>query len=278
MTRISFPGLDSTLYEHPFDQKALCALKGTPGLETAVKAFNKYGIEKMLRMQHTGSNIHVCDNNLPEVKKTLQLACKILDISNIPDLYVQWGYEINAFTAGVEKPLIVLNSGSVDLMTADELLFVTGHELGHIKSKHVLYHQMSMVLPFIGDLVGSATLGLGDLVAKGIQLALLNWQRMSEYTADRAGLLACQDINVAISSMMKMAGLPGRYFGRTSVDAFIKQAKDFEGIEYDMLDKTAKMLSIMWQNHPWTVVRASEMLKWIESSEYQRIIKTYGKK
>lgn len=278
MARVSFPGLDSSLYEHPFDRKALNALKGTPGLETAVKAFNKYGIEKMLRIQHTGSNIRISDNNLPEVQQILRLACKNLGIFEIPDIYVQWGYDINAFTAGVEKPLIVLNSGAVDLMTADELLFVIGHELGHIKSQHVLYHQMSMVLPFIGELVGSATLGLGDLVAKGIQLALLNWQRMSEFTADRAGLLACQDINVAVCSMMKMAGLPGRYFGRTSVDSFMKQAKDFEGVEYDMLDKTAKLLSIMWQNHPWTVARASEMLKWIESNEYQRIIKTYGKK
>jgi hypothetical protein len=28
----------------------------------------------------------------------------------------------------------------------------------------------------------------------------------------------------------------------------------------------------MWQSHPWTVMRAAELLKWFESGEYQKII------
>ena len=272
MAKVYLNGLDSKTYEHPFDRKALNALEGTTGLETVVKGFNKYGVEKMLKVQHTGSNIRISDKNLPEVKNILLTACKILDIEQVPDIYVQWGFQINAFTAGVDKPLIVLNSGAIDLMTAEELLFVIGHELGHIKSQHVLYHQLSMVLPFLGNLIGAATLGIGDLIAKGIQLALLNWQRMSEFTADRAGLLCCQDSAVAISTMVKMAGIPTRYFNKINIDDFIAQAKEFEGADYDTLDKIAKTVSIMWQNHPWTVLRASEMIKWIDAGDYQKIL------
>ena len=42
----------------------------------------------------------------------------------------------------------------------------------------------------------------------GLQGALTRWQRSSELTADRAGLLACQSQDPALRSMMKLAGLP----------------------------------------------------------------------
>jgi Zn-dependent protease with chaperone function len=100
--------------------------------------------------------------------------------------------QVNAFTAGVERPIVVVTSGAVDLLTHEELAFLIGHELGHIKSGHVLYHQMADILPLLGSIVASATLGMGGLVSTGIQLALLNWYRMSEFPADRAGLLVCK--------------------------------------------------------------------------------------
>lgn len=64
----------------------------------------------------------------------------------------------NAFAAGVEDPIIVINSGAIDLLTYEELLFIIGHEVGHIKSQHVLYSQMAQILPILGDIIGSATL------------------------------------------------------------------------------------------------------------------------
>lgn len=259
-------------YEHLLDRKALDALEGTPGLETLVKAFNKYGVEKLLKIQYTGSNLKITASNYPEIYQCLSDVCETLQLELIPDLYVQWGYQVNAFTAGVEKNIMVLYSGAIDLLTPDELAFVIGHEVGHIKSRHVLYHQMAEVLPVIGGIIGSATLGIGDLLSTGVQLALLNWQRMSEFTADRAGLLACQDIEAANRAMIKMAGVPYKHFDKINVQEFMKQAKEFEQYDFNALDKIAKIFSIMWQNHPWTVMRGAELLKWIESGTYDDVL------
>ena len=43
MERRALVELNSKEYEHPFDQKALKALEGTPGLETLVKNFTNTG-------------------------------------------------------------------------------------------------------------------------------------------------------------------------------------------------------------------------------------------
>ncbi|NPV89896.1 MAG: M48 family metallopeptidase [Firmicutes bacterium] len=264
--------LDPQDYEHPFDRKALNALRSTPGLEPLVRKFNQYGIDKILKVNYTGSNIKVNERNFPEVHAALNEVVEIISPPVVPDLYIRWDFSINAFTAGVEKPIIVLNSGCLDLLDHEELLYLIGHEVGHIKSQHVLYHQMAQIIPLLGSIVGDVTLGFGRLISTGLQIALLNWQRMSEFTADRAGLLACQNVTAASNALVKMAGLPQKYLNSFNVEEFIAQAKEFEDYDFDTLDKVAKVVSIMLADHPWIVMRAAEFYKWIESGEYDQIL------
>jgi Zn-dependent protease with chaperone function len=265
-------GLQALSYEHPFDRRALGSLQGTPGLETLVRKCNEYGIERLLRIQYTGSNIRVTPDSFPNIHALVTQACATLDCVKVPDVYVETTYGVNAFTAGSEQPILVLSSGCVDLLTDDELLFVIAHEIGHIKSQHVLYHQIGMLLPVLGEVVGVLTLGLSGVVSTGLQVALLNWQRMSEFTADRAGLLGCQDVNAAISAMVKVAGLPHKYYDTYNTEDFIAQARAFKGYDFDTLDRVAKVISIMGQNHPWTVMRAAEFVNWIDAGDYDRIL------
>ena len=110
------------------------------------------------------------------------------------------------------------------------------------------------------------------LVTTGLQVALLNWQRKSEFSADRAGLLACQNLDAASTAMMKIAGVPPKYYKLIDPDDFHAQAKEFEDLDTDNLDKIAKAVSVMFANHPWTVMRARELYKWIDSGEYNKII------
>ena len=166
----------------------------------------------------------------------------------------------------------MFNAGLIDSMTDDELRFVVGHELGHIKSGHVLYYQIAMLLPVLAEVVGAATFGIGSLLSFPLEVALIRWQRMSELTADRAGLLACQDVNAATTAMIKLAGLPLKFFDKVNTEDFLAQAREFESFDSDRLDWVAKILSGMGQSHPWTVMRASELLQWIDSMSYEKLL------
>ena len=250
-------GLDHRQYEHPFDRKALEALESTPGLTVAGKYVTKQTIERIYTVQYTGSNLRVTAESYPEVYDYLDYACQILDLDRRPELYVQWGYGINAFTVGAENPIVVLDSGLLDLCDDDEKLFIIGHELGHIKSNHMLYHMMAQIINYIIDLIPG-----GNLVGAPLRYALLYWDRMSEFTADRAGLLCCQNRDAAVRAFTKMAGLPISQFGHLNEAAFLQQARDFDGLDYENLNKVFKFISIIDSTHPWTVMRAAELLKW----------------
>lgn len=267
--------LTSVEYEHPFDKTALNALRGTPGIEALVRKFNEYSIDKLLKVQYTGSNVKVNSKNFPQLYRAVNTACDVLDVKKVPDIYLNQGF-INAFTAGVEKPIIVLNTNCIDYFNYDELLYVIGHEIGHIKSEHVLFHQMASVIPTVGGIIGSVTLGFGNLITTGLQAALLNWKRKSEYTADRAGLLACQNVDCVISAMTKIAGYPPKYHSQIDPQDFLLQAKEFEGYDEDDFDKAAKFLSVLFADHPWAVMRGAEISKWIESGAYSLLLNKYS--
>lgn len=264
-------GLDHAQYEHPFDKKALEALENTPGLAAIGKYITKHLVERMYTVQYTGSHLKVTPDNYPDIYEYLRYAAQILDVKKIPDLYIEWGYSINACTVGAENPIIVLNSGLIDLCDDDEIMFIIGHELGHVKSNHMLYHMMAQVINFIIDQIP-----LGSIAAAPLQYALYYWDRMSEFTADRAGLLCCQKPTVAIKSLIKMAGLPYSQYDKIDVESFIQQAKDFKMLDFEGINKVIKLISIADSTHPWTVMRGAQLIEWLNEGEAKRILNTYS--
>lgn len=261
--------LSHTEYEHEFDRKALNTLENTPGLSVVGRFITKHTVEKFFRVQYTGSNLKVTKETYPHIYEYLEYACQILDLS-VPELYIQWGYNINACTIGAEKPIIVLHSGLIDLCSDDEILFIIGHECGHIKSNHMLYHMMAQVINLIIDQVP-----FGRYAGAAVKYALLYWDRMSEFTADRAGLLCCQNMKAAARVFMKIAGLPTNQYAHIDEKSFVKQAQDFDNLDYDKMSKFIKMLSVMDNNHPWTVLRTSQLINWVQTGEVQQIMSTH---
>lgn len=263
-------GLDHSQYEHPFDKKALAALEKTPGLSAAGKFIAKHMVERVYTVQYTGSHLKVTSDNYPKIYDYLQYGAQILDVKNTPELYIEWGYNINACTVGAENPIIVLNSGLIDLCDDDEIMFIIGHELGHVKSNHMLYHMMAQVFNYIID-----SIPFGGLAAAPLQYALYYWDRMSEFTADRAGLLCCQKKEAAIHAFMKMAGMPIKQFNDMNYQTFIQQAYDFKKLDYEGLNKAIKYITIADNTHPWTVMRAAELLNWIKGNEIRELLTSY---
>ena len=118
-------GLEHSQYEHPFDKKALNALENTPGLSMVGNFITKHTIEKIYTVQYTGSNLKVTKENYPKIYEYLEYACQILDMPKVPELYIQWGYNINAFTVGSENPIIV-ESDTLYLSFLDKIILPAG--------------------------------------------------------------------------------------------------------------------------------------------------------
>ena len=244
-----------------------------PGLSPLLKKVNEYGIDRLLRLQSIASEIRVTPRNFPQLYQPLLEACQILDVTTIPELYLFRGTgHIQTYIIGVEKPIIGINIEAMEWLNYDELLFIFGYEIARIKSQHMIYHQMSIVMPALKMWLSSTTLGLGGLIASGVELALYNWVMMAKFTADRAGLLACQDIDIATTALMKLAGLPEEYLTPNVIEDFLIQSREFASSSVDNLDQVTKILSYSESSLSWLVMRTGELLKWVDSREYDHVL------
>ena len=108
------------------------------------------------------------------------------------------------------------------------------------------------------------------LAARAVLVALLEWSRKSELSSDRAGLLAVQNPQGVMNTMLKMAG--GGEDDEMNLDEFIIQAEEYRETG-DVADQVFKVLNLMDQSHPFYVLRVAEIRSWIEEGEYDRIIR-----
>ena len=268
MGRKVIKGLDVYSVLHDDDVSAKKILDAIPGFKSFMLNVVCPLREKYIAIEYAGDGLRVTGESLPELDRLLTETCQILDNSPKPEMSLMWHYDIAATTEGAKSPHITALSGAVDLLEADEIRFLLGHEIGHQICGHKPYHMFleSLYLPIMNTVPGGAqwiTL---------VRTKLLQWYRISDFTADRIGLLACQDINAALKVLMKMAGVPIKYYADMRVDSFIKQACEFDAMFNGLAESVIKFLSLNADSHPWLVARAAELYKWYKSNKYEEFI------
>lgn len=254
-------GLSVDEFRHPNDARATDALKRIPGLDKVMAKILEYGLERVYYVDNVASNLRVTPRMFPRLHRSLTWACKILDVAE-PEMYVTVDPAPNAFTYGHTKPFITVTSGLIDMLSDEELFYVIGHEAGHIKAGHVLYGTMARNIAAVVTLLGQATLGFGAILGQGLVIALYEWYRCAELTADRAALLCVQDLEPARSTLMKLAGGTTRLAGEMDRDEFLRQVREYEDVDRSSLDKAYKVLLTLWRTHPFAMQRAKEIEDW----------------
>jgi Zn-dependent protease with chaperone function/Tfp pilus assembly major pilin PilA len=152
-------------------------------------------------------SVRVGPNQLPALDAAFKEVCARLGVTDVPALYVvQHGGFLNAFaTRFAGRNFVVVYSEFLDALGADspEMRFILGHEIGHIKSGHILKHLFlgpGLLCPLIGPA----------------------YRRAWETSCDRHGAFAAQDVEASTRAMLVLSG--GREHGRhLNADAFAGQ-------------------------------------------------------
>jgi Zn-dependent protease with chaperone function len=170
------------------------------------------------------------------------------------ELFVVPSRQLNAYTFGLSNPkTVVLFSALFQTMDADEIRFVIGHELGHVALDHA----------WLNTLIG----GMGGVpmpfeAAVVLTLAFRWWNRMCEYSADRAGLLACANPQKAVSALIKL------FSGSVASPAELERALAL--IEQED-DSFLNVLAETFSTHPMLVRRIRQVREYAATPEYRRL-------
>ncbi|WP_431949561.1 M48 family metallopeptidase [Nocardia lijiangensis] len=265
--RTRLPGISTRAWEHPADRTALVALRSLAGFDTVLRTLSGLLQERQHRLLYLATAVRVDERQFRTLHDLRADCVDILDAPATPEMFVLQSPHVNAFTIGMDRPFIVLTTALIDLMDTEELRFVVGHELGHALSGHAVYRTMLMHLLRLTASVG--WMPVGGWALRAIVAALMEWSRKSELSGDRAGLLCGQDVEASVRVHMKTAG--GACVHEMNHGAFLAQADDYQRAG-DLRDGVLKLLNLELQSHPFSVLRAAELRRWIQSGEYNRVL------
>jgi Zn-dependent protease with chaperone function len=178
-----------------------------------------------------GNGVRITDEQFPDLKRQISACCRKLGLDEEPQAYLmQMGGMLNAFaTRFLGRHFLVLYSDVVDGLAdnPDALNFYIGHEIGHIKRRHLSWSTILMpasALPLIGPA----------------------YSRAREYTCDRHGLAACDNPQNAEHGLAVLAA-GGKRARMMNHQAYVDQARHTEGFWMSFHELVG--------DYPWLVKR-----------------------
>ena len=159
-------------------------------------------------------------NVVPDIYKLCQQAKHAVGFKQNIDFYLVSDADINASSIASDNPdnhphIIELNAGLVNLMSKQELLYVIGHEIGHLINGDA---QLKKLTKFI--YADKDEEDIPDYVSNRFEL----YDLLCELGADRYGYIACGgDLKTSILVIHKLAAGIDLTKLNISLDALIKE-------------------------------------------------------
>ncbi|MCQ2075451.1 MAG: M48 family metallopeptidase [Bacteroidaceae bacterium] len=144
----------------------------------------------------------------PTLYSIYKECCRKLGFVRFPKLYVTGQIQgINALSVEVKgRRLILLSRMSTIRLNEQELKFILGHELGHHQQGNLACHTVNGLL----DTLNNSSEIFGPMISDTIEVPMKRWCRQSEFNADRAGLICCEDLEVIINLFLKLGMQPSQ--------------------------------------------------------------------
>lgn len=261
--------INKNVFIHPADKAALKALKAIPGFTQILRAFMRFWSEENLKIENMATKVKLSENQLPQYYNLLPPICEKLGIE-VPELYLEFHWEPNAYTFGDTKPSITITSALLELIPEELLPTVLAHECGHIACHHSLYTTMGALL-INGALTGFSN--IAETIMTPVKSAFAYWMRCSEFSADRAAILCDGTPDKTFELCMRVAGFDKDIIHDANLDAFFEQAKEYRKlVNKNALNKAREIRSFYFTkkptDHPVHSVRALEAFEWANSDDF----------
>jgi len=261
--------LDTKSFEWAADGKAMSVLRSITPLNMAAQTVS----EKVGRrwIESTFNGVLLGSKQLPEIYGHAVRAARILGMSHMPDIYLSGERSWDCLTFGTDKDsFIVIGSALASSFRGPDMLFLLAREIGHCRAGHALWK--SVIRFFLGEQgpakgfmsggILNAIFSPTALIGGAVEMPLLAWARQAEITADRAGLLAVGDEEVARRVLLSWSLKSPLMFRQINIEAWLEQQGELE-------DGYSRLSELTTTSTPYLTPRLRLLGEYASSGELQ---------
>jgi tellurite resistance protein len=222
------------------ERKLFDALSGDKVITQVAKNLRNSNVEDANRRRLLASSLRITDRILPSLIEHITLVKQITHMQGTQvETFIHNNPQDSASCMCFDNGnvFLLISSGLYKKLTERELLFVVGHEIGHVAYQH---HQLP----------ARAILAQRDKCDSERALQLMAWSRRAEISADRMGLLCCQDFNAAATALIKLSCGLNEELVDFDLQGYVSQVMDLETVS-----QTVHAVEDFYATHPFNPIR-----------------------
>jgi Zn-dependent protease with chaperone function len=263
--------LNPSAFQWAQDGQAMAKLRSMTTLTNVARSISDKAGRRWIETTFNG--VRLSEKQMPEIFAQAIQAARILGMTHLPDIYVSGERPWDALTFGSDQnAFIVLGSALTSSFQGDDLLFILAREMGHCRAGHALWKTVIRFL--VGEqrpqqgMMKDGVLGMLDpskWIEGAIEMPLLGWARQAEITADRAGLLAVGNEDIARRVLLTWSLKSPILYRQINVVAWLEQQAD-EGN-----DETMRLSEMMSSSTPYITRRLKLTSEFARSHELKHL-------
>ncbi|MEZ5425681.1 MAG: M48 family metalloprotease [Pyrinomonadaceae bacterium] len=262
-------GIDASAFQWAADGRAMSTLRSITPLNAAAKKIS----EKVGRrwIESTFNSVLLSEKQLPHIYIHAVQAARILGMTHMPDIYLSGERPWDCLTFGTDNDsFIVIGSALAGNFRGIDMLFLMAREIGHCRAGHALWKTVIQFFlgeqgPKKGFMAGGIfnALSPSALIGGAIEMPLLGWARQAEITADRAGLLAVGNEEVARRVLLSWSLKSSFIYRQINVEAWLEQQSASE-------DDFTRLSELTTTSTPYITRRLKLMAEFAKTPELSR--------
>lgn len=262
MNRITLSGLTVEDYMHPDEKFFADKNPGKlPLLRKGINLLNDLSVQ-FVRQITEGKWVELSQQTAPEVFDVAQEACRILNWSKVPRIFVRRERDLKITVGGTDYSQMLIPDYILTEFDRQMQLFALGNALSMFKGGHVQLATISSVL-------------CGGMLTAPLRMTLMAYLRAADLSSDRGGLLCCQNFSAAARCILVETGMPMselRFLDDDETLQFVENyLSEAEVTDSDMLTENAKLYKRLVGDVSPAPIRLRELLTWYRG-DYEKIL------
>lgn len=260
MLEIEYMPIDAATLVHPLEYEEMLSVQKEGIFDYIVQSIGTLNLQigSLPKMMLEGFPVN--EDTYPRLYRIYKETLRRLKCEEEFKLFVDFSYELTAKSYGSAQNghLIVVNSACLKELNDGELYALLGREIGHIQNSHIQYREMIDSIHLVTDRISAA----GRMVKEKASSFFSKWMIVSEFTADRAGLMACRSYEHMVSLLMRQMGVKP---DQDNIKRILKQKTDVMpgkmGINYMIMSKAFTSVGM--------AARIKELDRWVNTKEFR---------